>query len=219
MHLTAKAIHMLEFENFQKKYGAVTVLRITSLHLEPGIHWIQGRNGSGKSTLLKSVAGIIHFDGSIRLTTGLSIKKQPVAYRQAVNFAESEPLYPEFFNGWDMIGLFSKAKGAPDEQVDMLINGFDMGQYLADPVGGYSSGMLKKLSLILAFLGNPSLILLDEPFITLDHKATLQLADWICEGYQQQQISFIITSHQSLPETIPLNNTFELSQQQLTAQD
>ncbi|SEN15548.1 ABC-2 type transport system ATP-binding protein [bacterium A37T11] len=206
---------MLTFEHFQKSYGPNRILGIDKLMLEAGIHWIQGTNGSGKSTLLKAIAGLIHFHGSIVLENRFNLKKQPVAYRQQINFAESEPLYPGYFNGWDMIRLFAKAKKAPDNQITQLVEGLGMVEYLNEPLAGYSSGMLKKLSLVLGFLGQPSLILLDEPFITLDQAALNQLAEWIRDTHLLKNVNFLITSHQTIPLSIPLTRTFLLSNQQL----
>src|SRR4051812_35481785 len=104
---------MLQFTGFQKAYGSFTVLRIDTLFIKPGIFWIKGVNGSGKSTLLKAIAGIISFDGDIVLDQNISLKKQPIAYRRLVNFAEAEPIFPEFLTGMEMIKLFISAKDAP----------------------------------------------------------------------------------------------------------
>src|SRR5687767_7459490 len=104
---------MLEFTEFQKSYHSLTVLRIDTLFIKPGIFWIKGVNGSGKTTLLKAIAGIISFDGDIILDRSISLKKQPIAYRRLVNFAEAEPVFPEFLTGMEMIKLFVSAKEAP----------------------------------------------------------------------------------------------------------
>ncbi len=207
---------MIEFKNFSKYYGATPILKIEYLRLDTGIHWVQGENGSGKSTLLKAMAGILHFNGSISLPD-ISLKKHPVEYRRLVNFGESEPLYPGYLTGWDMIRLFASAKMASEDQISYYVESLEMRNYLDDPLAGYSTGMTKKLSLVLGFLGNPKLILLDEPFITLDKKSTLQLAQWIKDGYEQKGISFILTSHQAVPEIISLNNTFVMKDQTLKA--
>src|ERR1700744_3718215 len=154
---------MLHFVKFQKFYGNFPALTIDELTITPGIYWIKGVNGSGKSTLLKSIAGMLAFNGDVLLNGAISIKKQPVAYRKLVNFAEAEPLFPEFLTGMEMIKLFASAKEAPAGQEEQFIGSMRMQNYIDRPIGTYSSGMLKKLSLVLAFLGKPKLILLDEP--------------------------------------------------------
>lgn len=189
---------MLQFQKFEKRYGNFPALRIDELTIKPGIYWIKGVNGSGKSTLLKSIAGILSFKGDILLNGKISIKKQPVAYRKLVNFAEAEPLFPEFLTGREMISLFADAKGAPAGQEQQLIESMYMTGYVDRPVGAYSSGMMKKLSLLLAFLGRPDIILLDEPLITIDTASLKILYTWMAERHAQQGTSFLLTSHQAL---------------------
>ena len=196
---------MLHFVKFQKFYGNFPALTIDDLLIEPGIYWIKGVNGSGKSTLLKSIAGMLAFNGDILLDSNISIKKHPVAYRKLVNFAEAEPLFPEFLTGMEMIKLFTSAKGAPAGQEQQFIKSMQMRSYVDKPIGTYSSGMLKRLSLVLAFLGNPKLILLDEPLITIDTASLKILYSWIREQHTQNGVSFMLSSHQALDEAEELN--------------
>ncbi|MER0438659.1 ATP-binding cassette domain-containing protein [Emticicia sp. W12TSBA100-4] len=188
----------LSFTNYRKAFGAVEVLNINDLTLESGIYWVKGENGSGKSTLFKSIAGIIDFDGNIELNKSLNSQKQTVEFRKMVNFAEAEPLFPEFLTGKDLINLFSEAKNAPPSQSEFYLNDMKMQTYINEPVGAYSSGMLKKLSIVLAFLGKPQLILLDEPLITLDTYSLKILYKWIEKKFVEDGVSFLISSHQPL---------------------
>jgi ABC-2 type transport system ATP-binding protein len=189
---------MLQFIKFKKLYGGFPALKVDELSINPGIYWIKGVNGSGKSTLLKSIGGILSFEGDILLDNSISIKKQPVAYRKLVNFAEAEPVFPEFLTGSEMIALFAQAKDAPAGQEQHYIETMHMQAYVNRPLGTYSSGMLKKLSLVLAFMGRPKLILLDEPLITIDTASLKILNGWIAERYQQEGTSFLLSSHQPL---------------------
>ena len=191
---------MLHFVEFQKFYGNFPALTIPDLTISPGIYWIKGVNGSGKSTLLKSIAGILAFDGDVVLNDTISIKKQPVAYRKLVNFAEAEPLFPEFLTGMEMVKLFASAKEAPAGQEQQFIDSMKMQSYIDRPIGTYSSGMLKKLSLVLAFLGKPKLILLDEPLITIDTESLKILYSWIRQQHTENGVSFLLSSHQALDE-------------------
>ncbi|WP_428331083.1 ABC transporter ATP-binding protein [Mucilaginibacter sp.] len=189
---------MLHFVEFKKFYGDYPAVTIDNLTVEPGIYWIKGVNGSGKSTLLKSIAGILAFKGDILLNDTISIKKQPVAYRKLVNFAEAEPLFPEFLTGKEMISLFASAKDAGSGQEQYFIESMKMQSFVDRPIGTYSSGMLKKLSLVLAFMGNPKLILLDEPLITIDTESLKILYSWIRQQHSEKGVSFMLSSHQSL---------------------
>lgn len=206
---------MLQFTEFRKSYGSFTVLRIDTLFVNSGIFWIKGVNGSGKSTFLKAIAGIISFDGDIVLDQNISLKKQPIAYRRLVNFAEAEPIFPEFLTGVEMIKLFTSAKDAPLGQYKYFIESMKMNDYINEPLGTYSSGMLKKLSIVLAFMGNPKIILLDEPLITLDTESLKILYKWIDEKHRQEKVSFFLSSHQPL-EIDELNMANELLVNQQT---
>jgi ABC-2 type transport system ATP-binding protein len=190
---------MLHFSRFEKLYFDHLVLKIDNIKLPEGIFWIKGNNGSGKSTLLKAIAGILSFQGDIAIGM-VYLKNHGVAYRKLVNFAAAEPLFPEFLSGAEMITLFAKAKGAGAVQAEILVAEMGMQGYINNPLGSYSSGMLKKLSLVLAFLGKPKLILLDEPLNTIDAESLEVLYSWINEKYEKDKISFLISSHQPLDE-------------------
>ena len=191
---------MLQLTNFSKRYHGRAVLRIDSFTFSPGTYWIQGVNGSGKSTLLKAIAGVTPFEGDIRLAGQWSVKQQAVAYRRRVNFAEAEPVFPAFLTGRELIHLFRTAKGGAPHQEDFYLEALHMTSYVQEPVGTYSSGMLKKLSLVLAFLGQPTCIVLDEPLTTLDAAAVPVLCSWMTHQQAQQGTSFLLSSHQAFAE-------------------
>jgi ABC-2 type transport system ATP-binding protein len=207
---------MLKFKNFQKSYYSSPIVQIEDLNLQKGIYWLKGVNGSGKSTLLKSMGGILDFEGDILLNKEISIKKHPVAFRSIVNFAEAEPIFPEFLSGMEMVDLFESAKKGNKVQSEQLIALFKMQDYVNDRLGTYSIGMLKKLSLVLAFIGNPCLILLDEPLITLDTASLGILSQLITDKYLEG-ISFILSSHQDLPlELFPESAILSLENKSLS---
>ena len=188
---------MLQLTNFSKTYQGRAVLRIDSFTFSPGTYWIQGANGSGKSTLLKAIAGMMPFEGDILLAGQWSVKQQAMAYRRRVNFAEAEPVFPEFLTGRELIHLFRTAKGGPPRQEDFYLEALHMTAYVQEPVGTYSSGMLKKLSLVLAFLGQPTCIVLDEPLTTMDAAAIPVLCSWIARQQAQHGTGFLLSSHQA----------------------
>lgn len=200
---------MIHFSRFKKSYGRQTVLEIPDLTLSAGIYWIKGANGTGKSTLLKSLAGLLFFNGDVHLQE-ISLKKHPVAYREKVNFGDAEPIFPGFLTGAEMIALFKKAKGNNPQQDASFIGQMNMGHYLNNPINTYSSGMLKKLSLLLAFMGKPEVILLDEPLITIDAASLNMIYNWITTSYQDKNITFLLSSHQT-PDQNLLPDAIELS--------
>lgn len=205
---------MLELTSIQKSFSGKQVLDIPSLRLETGIYWLKGANGSGKSTLFKMLAGLLPGKGDIRID-GISQVKAPVAYRRLINHSPAEPVFPAFISGDELISFVLTVKKGTARQVKEIKEMLEIGAYTANPTGSYSSGMLKKLSLLLAFTGQPRWILLDEPFTTLDIQAQQNLHTLISGSYKTG-VSFIITSHHDL-ETPDLHFTrvFRLKDAQL----
>lgn len=188
---------MLKITNLIKKYGDKTILDIDFLELNPGIIHLKGINGSGKTTFSKIISGLIPFDGEVILNGTLTPDKTKIAYRKVVNYAAAEPIYPDFLTADDLISFVGKAKSASKDDLKSLPELFGISSYRSDAVGTYSSGMLKRLSLCLAFLGNPSLIVLDEPFNTMDTHAVDLLINLI-ETRHQKGVNFMLVSHQNI---------------------
>lgn len=189
---------MLQFDRYRKKYGDHTVIEVPALELPQGIYRLQGTNGSGKTTLIKSIAGLIPYDGNI-IVAGNNIRKDRIAYTATVNYAEAEPQYPDFVTGNDLVRFYAATKKATAEQVIQLTEAMGIAEYAGNKTGTYSSGMAKKLSLVLAFMGRPKLVLLDEPLITLDVQAVANLQQLVAQ-YLQHGVTFLITSHQELDD-------------------
>jgi ABC-2 type transport system ATP-binding protein len=200
---------MLHLTNFEKRYPSGFGVVIPELQLPQGIHVILGGNGSGKSTLLKALAGIHPANGTVELN-GISLIDQPLEYRRKIGFAPAEPTFPEFLNLHDLIAFVAKAKQASVEEISELKAVFDVKDFLSFPIGGYSSGMLKKSALLLAFLGNPELVILDEPFTTIDAHTQDQLVHLI-KSKAEQGTGFLITSHQRGPvELLPVSSILQM---------
>ncbi|HTI07669.1 MAG TPA: ATP-binding cassette domain-containing protein [Puia sp.] len=188
---------MLEILQVQKWYGDQTVLSIPYLQLPEGIYWLRGSNGSGKTTFLRMIAGLLPFRGDI-VIKATSLRRQPVDYRRSVSWADAEPLYPDFLKGRDLVAFYREVRKASAQQVDELTDLFQVRSYLPAPIGTYSSGMVKRLSLVLAFIGRPTLITLDEPLVTLDQDSIPLLYDLITRSYRENNTSFLISSHQDI---------------------
>ena len=200
---------MLEFHHVHKSYGgAEPILSIDSQTLDSGIYWLQGANGAGKTTLLRMIAGILPFQGDLVLQ-GHSQRREPVIYRRKVSWADAEPLYPGFLTGTDLLAFYSSILHPERAQIAKLSRDLAIGAWLNTRLAGWSSGMTKKLSLLLAFLGQPALITLDEPLITLDEIGLQGLIDLIREYHDHYETSFLLSSHQPIPEA--LENTHQLT--------
>lgn len=188
---------MLQLTNVRKTYQERIILNIPSLVLDPGIYWIQGANGSGKSTLLKIIAGMLPFEGDIKFKNN-SLRTNSLAYRQHIGWAAAEPIYPPFMTGLDLITLYRRIRNASQHEVDQLIEKFNVGTFIKGQAASYSAGMTKRLSLLLAFIGAPSMVVLDEPLTTLDTNSFTLISDLILEGWQQHSTMFLMSSHQDL---------------------
>ena len=202
---------MLTVTDFTKAYNGHVVLTVPALHLPPGIHYFRGGNGSGKTTFFRAVAGILPSTGQITLDDRHEINRDPVAYRMRVNYAEAEPLYPAFLTARDLAGFVARAKQAPAGQVNALAETLGATAFWTQPTGQFSSGMLKKLSLLLALLGRPQLVLLDEPLTTLDVATAARLFDLVRQLRTEQNVSFCLTSHQDVSLTgLTLTSTWQV---------
>jgi ABC-2 type transport system ATP-binding protein len=188
---------MLELINVQKNYGRNPILDIPHLRLDPGIFWLQGPNGAGKTTLLRIIAGILPFKGDIRLL-GCSIRKDAIGYRRQVAWGDAEPLYPGFLTGAELLSFYRNILHPEPFQVNRLCSALGIGPWLGTRAAGWSSGMTKKISLLLALLGRPALVALDEPFITLDETGAVALATLIADYHHEFGTSFLLSSHQDI---------------------
>ena len=207
---------IIALHNVQKHYQDFPVLHIPKLELPAGIYWMQGNNGAGKTTCMKVMSGLVPFKGEIVLRGDISSRRQPVQFRRLINYAEAEPLYPSFLTGRDLLELYLGTKGGDRALVTQHGVRLGVNEYMHNPVSTYSSGMLKKLSLLLAFTGNPVLILLDEPLITIDKPALAVLYDLI-RMYREKGVTFFITSHQPLDrQELPVNGTLRVADKNVT---
>ena len=202
---------MLIVTNLAKTYHADPILSVPSLQFAPGFHYFRGGNGSGKTTFFRCVAGLLPFQGEVVLDEQHEVNRDPVAYRMRVNYAEAEPLYPNFLTPRDLAGFVGRAKRSPAGQTDALIDVLGMGDFWTKPTGQFSSGMLKKTSLLLALLGAPRLVLLDEPLTTLDVETAGRLFTYVRQLREQHDVSFWLTSHQDVSLTgLPLTGIWQM---------
>ncbi len=184
---------MLQITALKKEYNNQIVLQINSLQLTNGLYWLKGGNGSGKSTFLKIIAGLIPYSGNVNLFN-YNLAKQPIAYKNCISYHPADASLPAFVTGMELLQYYySIRKG--DSTINDIIALFSLQNFVHRKVGSYSSGMQKKLSLALAFIGNPKLILLDEPLSTLDIETANFLTNLILQLHQQGT-NFILTSHQ-----------------------
>lgn len=191
----------IALKEIRKSYGSSTIVQVPFLQLDHGIYWLKGINGSGKTTLMKLIAGLLPFEGDVLLDASVSLKKNRMTYLRFVNYAEAEPVYPPFLTGKELLQLFIKTKGTGKEQANSLVDILQVSSFMDHPAGTYSSGMMKKISLLLAFTGKPKLILLDEPLVTIDDKTIPAINKLIHDYHAKYGVTFLLTSHQAFEST------------------
>lgn len=207
---------VLQISQLSQYYGSHQVLDIPSWEIEYGIYWIQGENGAGKSTLFRTLSGMLPYSGKVMLNGNYDLKKQSVEYLLRLNIGEAEPVYPSFLTPHDLLSFVAEAKNSPAGQVAMLTEALGI-HYLKQPFGSCSSGMVKKVSLALAFLGNPSVIILDEPLITIDKDARAALFE-VVKTYYANGVTFLLSSHQTFEqEGLSLTGAYALRNKTLSA--
>ncbi len=207
---------MLKIQNFSKSYNNHTIIAVENLEIPEGIHWFKGINGSGKSTFFRAVAGIIPFEGEISMNK-LDIRKDAVAYRMNVNMSEAEPQYPDYLTAYDLLTFIADAKKASHEQLTQLAETLGVNIYWKSAIGTYSSGMLKKVSLLTAFLGKPKLIMLDEPLITIDDRSVQIVYELVKKYSEKHGVNFLLSSHQDFRlEKLSIKNTYLVDNQTIT---
>ena len=168
---------MLKIEHLTKVYGDKKAVDDLSLTIESGeIYGFIGHNGAGKTTTLKSVAGILKFDeGEIEIG-GVSVKKNPLKCKESLAYIPDNPDLYEFMTGIQFLNfiadVFKVDSDARAERIRKYADLFELTNDLAQPIATYSHGMKQKLAIISAWIHAPKLILMDEPFVGLDPKAS-----------------------------------------------
>ena len=181
---------MLNIEHLTKAYGEKRAVDDLCLHIAPGeIYGFIGHNGAGKTTTLKSVAGILQFDAGEIYIDGISIKENPLECKRRFAYIPDNPDLYDYMTGIKYLNFIADifGVGANERQarIRKYADAFELTADLAQPIAAYSHGMKQKLAIISAWLHEPKLILMDEPFVGLDPKAAHLLKEMmreVCAG-------------------------------------
>ena len=168
---------MLYIKNLTKTYGEKRAVDDLSLHIAPGeIYGFIGHNGAGKTTTLKSVTGILQFDSGEITIGGRSIRQDPIGCKAQMAYIPDNPDLYEFMTGIKYLNFIADIFGIPSdvrlERIRKYADLFELTDDLAEPIAAYSHGMKQKLAIISAWLHAPKLVIMDEPFVGLDPKAS-----------------------------------------------
>ena len=167
---------MLRIENLTKIYGSKKAVDGLSLHIQAGeIYGFIGHNGAGKTTTLKACCGILRFEEGEIYVDGVSIRENPMACKAKIAYIPDNPELYAFMSGTQYLNfiadIFNIETGVRRARIEKYANALGLTADLAQPISAYSHGMKQKLAVISAFIHEPKLVIMDEPFVGLDPKA------------------------------------------------
>ncbi len=167
---------MLNIQHFTKTYGEKRAVDDLSLHIAPGeIYGFIGHNGAGKTTTLKAAVGILQFDAGEITIGGHSTQTEPLACKQLLAYIPDNPDLYDFMSGIQYLNFIADVFGIPAAErwarIEPYADAFELTGDLGQPISAYSHGMKQKLAIIAAWIHDPKLIIMDEPFVGLDPKA------------------------------------------------
>lgn len=168
---------MLRIEHLTKIYGDKRAVEDLTLSINEGeICGFIGHNGAGKTTTIKAVCGILGFDEGEIYIGGKSVKKDPIACKQMTAYVPDNPDLYDFLSGIKYLNfiadVYGVSGGERQKRIHKYADMFELTADLASPVSAYSHGMKQKLALISALIHEPKFMVLDEPFVGLDPKAS-----------------------------------------------
>ena len=177
---------MLRIEHLTKKYGEKKAVDDLSLHIQKGeIYGFIGHNGAGKTTTIKSVVGILDFDEGEIYIDGKSVRTNSLECKKDIAYIPDNPDLYEFMTGLQYLSFISDIFGVGDkerkERIEKYADAFQLKDDLNSVISSYSHGMKQKLAIIAAWLHQPKLIIMDEPFVGLDPKASHLLKEMMRE--------------------------------------
>ena len=189
---------MLKIENLTKTYGHKKAVDDLSLHIESGsIYGFIGHNGAGKTTTLKAIVGIMNFDSGDIYIDGKSIKKDALACKKIMAYIPDNPDLYEYLTGIKYLNFICDVYGVDQEKrterIKKYSDMFELSDSLGEVISAYSHGMKQKLAIIAALVHEPKLIIMDEPFVGLDPKATHLLKQLIRQMCDQGAAIFFST--------------------------
>ena len=173
---------MLKIENLTKTYGNKHAVDDLSLHILPGeIYGFIGHNGAGKTTTIKACCGILQFDRGEIFVDGVSVKQDPILCKSKIAYIPDNPELYDFMKGIQFLNFVSDVFGISakdrEERIHKYADAFGLTSNLSQSISEYSHGMKQKLAVISALIHEPKLIIMDEPFVGLDPKASHTLKE------------------------------------------
>ena len=173
---------MLKIINVSKSYKNKKAIENISIEVNKGeVFGFIGHNGAGKTTTIKSIVGIHNFEEGDILINSKSIKKNHIECKKDIAYIPDNPDIYEALTGIQYLNfiadIFKVSKSEREEKIKYYSEKFEINKALGDLISSYSQGMKQKLVIISALIHNPKVLILDEPFVGLDPKASFTLKE------------------------------------------
>lgn len=188
---------VIEVHNLVKNYGRVEALRGLNMNVPKGVFGLVGPNAAGKSTTLKILLGLVRTSGGKASVFGLDVWRDSFAIRKRVGVLHEKPSFPGWVKGVEYVEYLARLKGIkePREVAFRELKSFGLGEACERKIGTYSAGMVQRMGLAQAFIGDPELVFLDEPTANLDPLGRTEFLDMIKERSKNLGGSVVISTH------------------------
>lgn len=187
----------VRLNSLKRRFGSIEALSGLDMNVRPGdIYGFLGRNGAGKTTAIRILAGLIRADSGKAELLGRDVRRGGPGVRERVGFLVETPAFFPQLSGRDNLRCHLHLAGEKDEkQIDACLDLFGLTPAARRKVGGYSLGMRQRLGLAQTFIGEPRVLILDEPSIGLDPSGVISVRE-IIHGYAADKgATFLVSSH------------------------
>ena len=190
-------MNLIEVRGLVKHYGRVEALRGVSFKIKKGITGLIGPNGAGKTTIIKILLGLISADEGEATVFGLNCWKDRNKMLEKVGVLHEKPRFPSWVTGRQYLEYIAKIKRTPHikEEIERISKTCGLTDFIDRKINTFSAGMIQRLGLADALIGNPEIVILDEPTANLDPLARSDILTKIKYLGNEEGISFLISTH------------------------
>lgn len=190
---------IIEAKNIVKRFGKITALNGISLTINRGIEGLIGPNGAGKTTFINIILGLIRPDEGYISVFGMDPWRDGAEIRERIGVLHEKPQFPKNFTGREYLEIVGSFYGYGKydviKKVNKIIRIINLEKFVDRKIGTYSAGMVQRLGLAQALIGDPEFVILDEPTANLDPTSRIEFLELIARLYRDEGISFLISTH------------------------
>ena len=188
---------VVEARGLVKNFGRVQALKGLDLEVGRGVFGFVGPNGAGKTTTVKILLGLMRASGGVARVFGLDVWKESFVIRKRTGVLHEKPRFPSWVTGLDFLEYVCRLKGLKQPWKTALdeLKFFGLAEAVDRRIGGYSAGMVQRLGLAQAFVGNPELVFLDEPTANLDPLGRAEFLEMVKQRCRDDGVSVMISTH------------------------